>query len=141
MTVASGRGKKGTMSLPVEDVIAIQALVARYNFAVDEGDPEGFAGCFTQDGEFSWAQNEFHGRDELVAFAKTLGGSGQMRHVVTSMLADGDRERATVRSYCHVTSVGGDGKPFISVQGVYEDELAHGDGGWRFTRRRFVSDR
>jgi hypothetical protein len=129
------------MSLPVDDVIAIQALVARYNFAVDQRDPEGFAGCFTKDGEFSWAENEFHGRDELVAFAKTLGGSGQMRHVVTSMLTDGDRDRATVRSYCHVTSVGADGKPFITVQGVYEDELTHTGEGWLFTRRRFTSDK
>ena len=78
---------------------------------------------------------------ELVAFAKTLGGRGQMRHVVTSMLADGDRERTTVRSYCHVTSVGGDGKPFISVQGVYEDELTHTGEVWLFTKRRFSSDK
>jgi hypothetical protein len=129
------------MVLPTDDVIAIQSLVARYNFAVDEGDPEGFAGCFTHGGEFSWAENEYHGRDELVAFAKTLGGSGQMRHVVTSALTDGDRERATMRSYCHVTSIGDDGKPFITVQGVYEDELTRTGGGWLFTKRRFTSDK
>jgi uncharacterized protein (TIGR02246 family) len=128
------------MSLPAEDVLAIQALVARYNFAVDGRDAAGFAGCFTDDGEFSFADNEYHGRDELMAFAKTLGGSGQMRHVVTSMLTDGDGPRATVRSYCHVTSTGDDGNPLVTVQGVYDDEVARTDGGWLFTKRRFVSD-
>jgi len=46
-----------------------------------------------------------------------------------------------MRSYCHVTSVGDDGKPFMTVQGVYEDELAQTGEGWLFTRRRFTSDK
>ena len=38
------------MPLPVEDVLAIQKLLADYNHAIDAGDGDAFAGAFVEDG-------------------------------------------------------------------------------------------
>ena len=40
------------MPLSVEDRLAIQELIARYNHAIDGGDPDGWAATFAPDGTF-----------------------------------------------------------------------------------------
>jgi hypothetical protein len=42
------------MGLTVEDQLAIQALAARYNFAIDTGDGEAFAATFVEKGVLPW---------------------------------------------------------------------------------------
>jgi uncharacterized protein (TIGR02246 family) len=40
------------MSLTLEDREEIREVIVRYDFAIDLGDPEAYANCFTEDGAF-----------------------------------------------------------------------------------------
>jgi uncharacterized protein (TIGR02246 family) len=128
------------MGLSTEDVVAIQQLVARYNFAVDEGDADAFAGTFTPDGEFGAGGQVMRGHDELRAFVTGRAGVAPRRHVVSSMLVDGDGDRASLRAYLQVFALGDDGSFQVAVQGTYDDELVRVPDGWRFARRSFSID-
>ena len=128
------------MGLSSDDVVAIQQLVARYNFAVDGGDPDAFAGTFTPDGEFGAGGQVMRGHDELRAFVVGRAGIAPRRHLVSSILVDGDGDRASLRAYLQVVAMGDDGSLQVAVQGTYDDELVRTADGWRFTRRSFAPD-
>ena len=129
------------MPLPVEDVIQIEQLISRYNFAFDRRDAAGFAQCFTADGGFFLGDDEqTRGHDGLAAYVEATGAPGQLRHVITSVLADGDGTSATSQAYCTVfVSNPGEGYQVIA-QGIYRDELTKDADGWRFSKRRFDQD-
>ena len=129
------------MPLSAEDVIEIEQLICRYNFAFDRGDAKAFAACFTSDGSFHLAgEEQARGRDGLVAFAESLPASGQLRRVVTSVLADGREGVASNQCYCTVFSSGPGSGINVLAQGIYSDRLARNADGWRFTERRFDPD-
>ena len=93
------------MGLTVEDQLAIQALAARYNFAIDTGDGEAFAATFVEGGVLNGAGSETEGRAALAAFAVGFAGSVRgPRHVVTNMVIDGDGKFATFKAYTLVGS-------------------------------------
>jgi uncharacterized protein (TIGR02246 family) len=113
------------MGLTVEDQLAIQALAARYNFAIDTGDGEAFAATFVEGGVLNGAGSETEGRAALAAFAVGFAGSVRgPRHVVTNMVIDGDGKATST-----VLAIGG-----------YDDTLSKEDGTWRFVRRSFTLD-
>jgi hypothetical protein len=129
------------VALSADDMLNIQQLVARYNFAFDSGDGEEFASCFVADGRFDYtADLRVEGRDKLRDFPAIVAGLGQLRHVVSSFLMDGDAVQATSRCYCHVFGIKPNGASYIVSQGVYEDRLAKTDEGWRFAERRYLAD-
>jgi uncharacterized protein (TIGR02246 family) len=128
------------MGLSTDDVLEIQQLVARYNFAVDGGDAAAFADTFTADGVFTVAANEMRGHDALRAFVESRAGVGPRRHVVTSMIVDGDGDAATLRAYLQVVARSDDGTFAVSTQGTYDDRLVRTGAGWRFAARTFSSD-
>jgi uncharacterized protein (TIGR02246 family) len=128
------------MGLSTDDVVAIQQLVARYNFAVDGGDPDAFAGTFTPDGEFGAGGQVMRGHDELRAFVVGRAGIAPRRHLVSSILVDGEGDRASLRAYLQVVAMGDDGALQVAVQGTYDDELVRTADGWRFSRRSFSPD-
>jgi hypothetical protein len=41
------------MTIPITDRLEIEDLAARYNLAVDLGDPAGWVSCFLPDAEFA----------------------------------------------------------------------------------------
>ena len=52
--------------VPVPDRVEIEELMARYAWALDTGDFEGYAGCFTEDGWLEhWPQGRCVGRAGL----------------------------------------------------------------------------
>jgi hypothetical protein len=127
--------------LSVDDIVNIQQLVARYNFAFDSGDGEVFASCFIADGRFDYsADRRIEGHERLRDFPAIGAGLGQIRHIVSSFLIDGDAGQAKSRCYCQVYAIDGKGSAFVMSQGVYEDGLTKTDDGWRFTERRYVAD-
>ncbi|CAM3233133.1 nuclear transport factor 2 family protein [Mycobacterium intermedium] len=129
------------MPLPVEDVLEIERLISRYNFAFDRRDAEGFASCFTADGGFFLGDEEqTRGHDGLAEYVAAMKVPGQLRHVITSVLAEGDGASATSQAYCTVFASSPGGGYQVIAQGVYRDELTKGADGWRFTRRRFDQD-
>lgn len=129
------------MSLTIEDIVAIQQLVNRYTLAFDASDVDTVLGCFTADGSFSMAGHEVaRGRAALADFVAASALPGQMRHVVTSVLVDGDGDGASVRAYGTVVqSVPGSGCSVL-LHGVYRDRVLRDDTGWRFTHRSFDPD-
>lgn len=130
------------MSLSTDDVIAIQLLTARYNFAVDSCDGEAFAACFTPEGRFFNGDALLaEGHAALSAFAASLVERAPMRHVTTSILPDGDGATATCRMYCHLFSNSPERGFHLMIQGVYLDRLARMRGEWLFVERRFEADR
>jgi hypothetical protein len=124
-------------------------LCARYNFAVDNGDPEAWADTFTEDGVFCAIRNgievlSFRGAEALRANArsnrerKARGRHG--RHFSTSHISEGDGDRATHRSYCLHLVVESGNAPTVHVMGTYSDTLKRVNGKWRFVRREFTED-
>ena len=78
--------------------------------------------------------------DELRAFVVGRAGIAPRRHLVSSILVDGDGDRASLRAYLQVVAMGDDGSLQVAVQGTYDDELVRTADGWRFTRRSFAPD-
>ena len=126
--------------MSTEDIIAIEQLVARYNMAIDDGDGDGYAATFDDDGELVLPDSTIAGRDALVAFG---GGAKdravRIRHWVNSQIVTVDGDRATARSNLMVLRVGGEG-PAVLLTGRYADELRRTGSTWRFSRRVYTPD-
>lgn len=124
------------MPLAVEDRLAIQELLARYNHCIDSGDAEGWAATFAPDGTFE-SRGEVHaGTDALVTFARgfqeRMAGA---RHWNNNLLIEGDGDDARTTCYLRLWR----GSELIS-DGTYVDTLKRIDGAWRFTSRKVVRD-
>jgi len=138
------------MTLSADDHEAIRQLLARYNFAIDLGDTEGWADCFTPDAEFECLGlpgdnplgGRYVGRDALVAYAATHLGinKGRARHWNWNLLVDGDGTSATMRCYLDVFRSGLGRDARIDATGIYEDRLVKDDQGWKFSARRVTVD-
>jgi hypothetical protein len=129
------------VALSADDIISIQQLVARYNFAFDSGDGEDFATCFVANGVFDYSADlRVEGHEKLREFPAIVAGLGQIRHIVSSILVEGDAGRASSRCYCQVYAIDGKGSAYVMSQGVYEDRLAKSEEGWRFAERRYIAD-
>ena len=124
------------MPLTAEDRLAIQDLVARYNHAIDGGDPADWAGTFASDGTFE-SRGEVHaGTDALLAFARgfqeRMSGA---RHWNNNLIIEGDGDDA--RTSCYLMLWRG-GK--VVSEAKYVDTLRRVDGQWRFTSRKVVRE-
>ncbi|MFN0145994.1 MAG: nuclear transport factor 2 family protein [Dehalococcoidia bacterium] len=131
------------MPLSVEDQLSIQQLYARYNHAIDSGQAESWAACFTADGVFESPQGSFTGTEGLIGFAKGFHAQmkGKARHWNTNLVLDGQGGSATGSCYL-VLNMGSDpGKPpAAAASGIYRDQLAKQGGDWKFTRRAVAID-
>jgi uncharacterized protein (TIGR02246 family) len=137
-----------------DDRALIENLQARYMFAFDYGDPEGYAGTFTSDGVLDYGGGEIKGRKAIAEFiaagrkrteearAKTPAGQRPSvgRHIINNVVVtiDGNKARA-VAYWSHMTS-GADGRGGVDFFGHYEDELVKVNGDWQFTRRRIYNE-
>lgn len=122
------------MTLPTDDIVAIQQLVARYNHAIDGGDAEGWGRCFAPEGSFQISGREpTVGREALAEIVRRRADGS--RHVTTNMLIEGDGDTATMRAYLTVLR-----ERAVSVTGSYTDRLVKVDGRWLFEQRLFTAD-
>ncbi len=137
-----------------DDRALMEDLQARYMFAFDYGDPEGYAGTFTRDGVLDYGAGEIKGRHAIAAFieagrkrtlearAKTPPGKQPTvsRHIINNMviMIDGDKARG-VAYWTHMTS-GPDGRGTVDFFGHYEDEMVKVNGEWLFARRRIYNE-
>ncbi|MCA9847355.1 MAG: nuclear transport factor 2 family protein [Dehalococcoidia bacterium] len=120
----------------MEDRLAIQELIARYNHAIDGGDPDGWAATFAPDGTFE-SRGEVHaGTEQLATFARgfqqRLPGA---RHWNNNLVIDGDGDQATTTCYLQLWREGQ-----LASEGRYVDTLRKIDGQWRFASRKVVRD-
>ena len=134
----------GMTALDHED---IRQLLARYNFAIDLGDPDGWAACFTDDGTFECSGlpegnplgGRYQGADALRAYAKThyATAKGHARHWNWNLLIEGDGETATMQCYLMALNTA---RPGAAGLGIYRDRLVKVDGQWRFAERHITVD-
>jgi hypothetical protein len=125
-------------ALSAQDNFEIQQLYARYNFAIDSGDAEGWAATFTPDGVF----NTMNGHDALVGFVKywreKLNGATR-KHWNTNLQISGNSKEATGSVYLMLVDFST--KPAsIVTTATYSDSLVKTKDGWRFTKRTTKGD-
>ena len=132
------------MTLSAADKIEIQELVARYNRAIDGGNPDEWADTFTADGVFEGlVVGSFSGRDELLGFAQEFWRDPKYQewwgaqHWTTNMIIEGDGDKATLFAYHIMFTPDGQGATPALLAG-YQDELSRVDGRWRFSKRKVI---
>lgn len=137
-----------------DDRALIEDLQARYLFAFDWHDAQGYAGTFAEDGILDYGGGEIKGREAIAGFiesgrqrneqarANTPAGERPRvgRHIISNIVVkiDGDRARG-LAYWTHMTS-GKDGYGTVDFFGHYEDELVKVDGQWLFARRRIYNE-
>jgi hypothetical protein len=137
-----------------DDRASIEDLQARYMFAFDFGDPEGYSGTFAPDGILDFGQGEVKGREAIAKFiadgrkrteaarANTPAGERPSigRHIINNMVIKIDGDKAHGDAYwTHMTS-GKDGRGTVDFFGHYEDEMVKVSGEWLFARRRIYNE-
>ena len=127
------------------DRAQIRELTARYNRCFDDGDPEGFAATFTEDGVM-----------EVVGGPSTTGRAGLAEmvrgtpygivHVTVDAIVEVDGDRAVQDVTLLVVARPPEGVPHserrsrLQRTGRYRDELVRTAEGWRFARRTATLD-
>ena len=137
-----------------DDRALIEDLQARYLFAFDWQDAQGYAGTFTEDGVLDYGGGEIKGRKAIAEFiesgrqrseetrASTPAGERPRvgRHIISNIVVkiDGDRARG-LAYWTHMTS-GPTGYGTVDFFGHYEDEMVKVNGEWLFARRRIYNE-
>ena len=123
------------------DRARIIELTARYNRCFDDGDVEGFAGTFTDDGVMEVTGSfSASGREALADMCRhTPWGT---MHVTTSNTVElhGDHAIQNVTLLVVSRPVSKGDVPKLVGTGRYLDELTRTDDGWRFQKRSATLD-
>jgi hypothetical protein len=121
----------------ITDFLEIQRLMHTFNLRFDEGDADGFAALFTEDGVLDASNGVCATQDERRA--KVLGAHSRPphRHFTTNVVVDPDpddpsRARGTA---CYIYMENVDGETVTRSIGTYTDELRKQDGRWLFHHR------
>ena len=139
-----------TPTLTSDDYIAIQQLVSKYAYAIDECTNRGYdyADLYVADGTFATSRNgkilnTFAGRDRLAEAAR--GGMPDCKDVpwagIVHMLVNHVIEPAPggATGKVYLIAIGLDGEPGkVEAQGRYEDVYVKTAQGWRFKSRVHV---
>ena len=127
------------------DRAQILELTARYNRCFDDGDPERFADCFTDDGVMAVDGGpSTAGREALAAMCRHTPYGTVHATVDATVEVDGDRATQVV-TLLVLQRPGPDAprderRSRLTRTARYRDELVRTDGGWRFARRSVVLD-
>jgi hypothetical protein len=123
-----------------EDYVEIQQLVARYAFALDTADNNGYtyADLFAADGAF----NDTKGRDALAALPRgPRRGPLYVRNYGAPAVIQLTAEGATGIQYAQAIDFEPNGRNGVLDHfGHYEDVYVRTPQGWRFKSRRFVNE-
>jgi hypothetical protein len=128
------------LALSVDDQLAIQQLYARYNHAIDFGDGDGWAACFTPEGVFNGgAGGPQKGTEALKAFAGGFASRMKARHWNTNLVVEGSGGSAKGKCYLMLMNLA-EGKAVPMVTAVYHDDLVKTGDGWKFSARTVQND-
>jgi uncharacterized protein (TIGR02246 family) len=130
----------------VADRVDIHELCAMYNRTVDTADAEGWANCFTEDGEFvSLLVGSHKGRDALAAFAREYWEGEECarwrngQHWVGNIIVTPDGpNRATVSSYHIMLVPDQQAGVRIDLFAGQQDIVVRTPDGWKLQQRRMV---
>ena len=140
MRVATPAVTGGTAAFTSEDYVEIQQLVARYAFALDTADNNGYtyADLFAADGTF----NDTKGRDALAALPRgPRRGPLYVRNYGAPAIIQPTAEGATGIQYTQAIDFEPGGRSgALDHFGHYEDVYVRTPQGWRFKSRRFVNE-
>jgi hypothetical protein len=132
--------RPSSATLTGEDHVEIQQLVARYAFALDTADTNGFtyADLFTPDGTF----NGTKGREALAALPRNpRRGPLYVRNYGSLPIITPTAEGATGIQYAQAFEFEPGGRVGVLDHfGYYDDVYARTAQGWRFKSRRFVNE-
>jgi uncharacterized protein (TIGR02246 family) len=129
----------------VEDELAIRELYARYCWALDTGDTDGYCALFTEDAEATeeTANGELEvrkGRDEIRKLVLKFherpdfpGHQHQMAQLVFE--PEGRSDRWVVRSYAWATINRPPAPPHLHWCGHIRDVVAKEDGEWKIAAK------
>jgi len=126
------------------DRAQIRELTARYNRAFDDGDPDGFAATFIEEGVME-VEGTFSvsGRDGLAEMVRHTPYGVVHVTVDATVEVDGDKAVQDVKMLV-LSRPGPDAasgaRTTLTNSGRYHDELVRTADGWRFTRRTAVLD-
>lgn len=119
----------------IEAKLAIHELHARYTDAFFRKSEEDYRQCWTADGEWIAFGRSTAGREEIVAFWRTLmKDRHRIWHAPQAVIVDVQGDRATGRVYVGETVTATNGTP-RTVLGIYHDRYALDGDRWRFARR------
>ncbi len=125
----------------LESRLAIQELLGRYCFCIDERDWTPLRSLFTEDGEWVTAYARAQGADEIVQLLDRLvppAGEGPKRmHIVSNIVVTQQGDTATSKSN-YVIYRESDAGIIASVVGTYHDDLRQVNGQWKFRKRDIV---
>lgn len=130
------------VALPIspDDYVCISQHLARYCWAVDEIDSEGWSSLFTEDGVFAGALPEDPvGREALRQVPVNAGALiPEMRHFITNLCCEygADRNSVIARYYTCITSWK-DGGVFYALALARADLVRNGEG-WLIHRSENV---
>ena len=130
------------MPVTTDDYVSISDLLGRYCWRVDEGDEEGWAALWTEDGVFTGVTPEpVVGREALKAIPRDAyaGASGKLRHLVGNLHCDyqeGGTDVVIARYYNLVTNwLQGGGFTCLALSTV---RLVRTGEGWLISRNDSV---
>jgi hypothetical protein len=130
----------GAAAFTSEDYVEIQQLVARYAFALDTADNNGYtyADLFAADGTF----NDTKGREALAALPRgPRRGPLYVRNYGAPPIIQPTPEGATGIQYAQAMDFEPGGRTGVLDHfGHYEDVYLRTPQGWRFKSRRFVNE-
>lgn len=132
----------------------IEDLQARYMFAFDFGDAEGYANTFAPDGILDFGQGEIKGRAAIAKFiedgrkrtlearANTPEGERPRvgRHIINNIVVTIDGDKARGLAYWTHMSTDKTGYGTVDFFGHYEDTMVKVDGQWFFARRNIYNE-
>jgi hypothetical protein len=129
--------------LNTDDQLALIALYAEYNRAIDTGDVEGWVATWSDDASFVHPVRPYRGTSELTDFVRertaALPGhaiSAQRHWNAEIVVSEVGPSSAT--GACLLLVAGEDrvsGRPAIAARGRYRDALVRTSAGWRFAQR------
>ena len=118
-----------------DDYVAIQNLLGKYQWLVDEGDSEGWADLWVEDGVFTGGSETRNGREELKNVPKQVdeGFKGRLRHHIGSFHAayGSTTDEVHVNYYNLVTTwVATEGARFMTMA-LSSIHLVRMNGAWK----------
>jgi hypothetical protein len=127
------------------DRLAIIAIYAEYNRAIDCGDVPAWLATWTADGVFEHPARRYTGCLELTRFVTDRNDALRTHNVVQQRHWNADVEvrdsSEGAQGSCLLLVAGVErvsGQPAVVADGRYEDSLVRQGGGWRFAHRRLV---
>lgn len=132
-----------------EDREAINALMWHYARALDTANPDAYAACYTEDGQFGVGDNATRGRDALRAMIANFAAGRNTdtpRPQLYHMNADTwiefiDDTHARHHSYwLTMRAASGDTPAGVAAVGVGLDELVKVNGQWLIKVRNVMAD-